>query len=161
MSDVHNPESRRRNMQAIRQKNTKPEVLLRQLLHARGFRFRLHVKHLPGTPDIVLSKYRAAVFVHGCFWHGHDCYLFRLPQTRRDFWETKINANRTRDLQTMHALREAGWRVLIVWECGVKGRLRHPQDILLNEIEAWLRSPSDAEHFTFAELKCTESCQSR
>src|SRR5471032_2150376 len=103
MTDVHTPERRSRNMRAIRGKNTKPEMILRKLLFARGFRFRLHVSDLPGKPDIVLPKYRVAIFVHGCFWHGHDCYLFKLPQTRTAFWEKKIGQNRIRDRRDAEA----------------------------------------------------------
>lgn len=124
MTDVHTPEGRSRNMQAIRGKNTSPELLLRKLLFSRGFRYRLHVKNLPGTPDIVLPKHRTAIFVHGCFWHGHDCHLFTLPQTRRDFWTAKISTNQQRDQRDISALRSAGWRVICVWECAIRGRLK-------------------------------------
>jgi len=86
VTDVHDAESRSRNMRAIRSRDTKPEILIRQWLHAAGFRFRIHRRDLPGRPDVVLPKYRATVFVHGCFWHGHACHLFKVPQSRRDFW---------------------------------------------------------------------------
>jgi DNA mismatch endonuclease (patch repair protein) len=117
-------------MQAIRGKNTGPEVLLRKLLFARGFRYRLHVSSLPGKPDIVLPKYRTVIFMHGCFWHGHDCHLFTLPQTRRDFWTTKISANQQRDQRVIFALQSAGWRVISVWECALRGRLKWDADAL-------------------------------
>lgn len=141
-------------MQAIRSKNTKPEILLRRLLHARGFRFRLHVKDLPGTPDIVLPKYRAAILVHGCFWHGHDCYLFKLPQQRREFWQEKIEANRTRDIRNRQELKNAGWRVLVIWECALKGRLRQPVDTLVSEVDMWIRDAAESNGSAYMELRC-------
>jgi DNA mismatch endonuclease (patch repair protein) len=124
MADVHTAATRSANMSAIRGKNTKPELVVRKLLFSRGFRYRLHVKTLPGAPDIVLRKYRVAILVHGCFWHGHDCYLFRWPATRREFWKSKIEQNIARDQRNILLLRSAGWRVICVWECAVKGRLR-------------------------------------
>ncbi|MGV8898708.1 MAG: very short patch repair endonuclease [Burkholderiaceae bacterium] len=123
-------------MRAIRSKNTAPELLIRQLLFSLGFRFRLHVKNLPGTPDIVLPKYRTVIFVHGCFWHGHDCHLFTLPQTRRDFWQAKIDANRQRDLGSQDMLIRAGWRVLSVWECALKGRLKQEPGELADQLSS-------------------------
>ncbi|WP_218968492.1 very short patch repair endonuclease [Massilia psychrophila] len=126
-------------MRAIRSKNTVPELLIRKLLFSLGFRFRLHVKSLPGTPDIVLPKYRTAIFVHGCFWHGHDCHLFTLPQTRRDFWQAKIDANRQRDLRSEDMLISAGWHVLSVWECALKGRLKQEPDELAHQLTSLIR----------------------
>lgn len=108
-------------MSGIRAKNTKPEILVRKLLHRQGFRFRLHVRNLPGKPDIVLPKHRAIVLVHGCFWHGHDCHLFKLPATRTRFWKEKIKSNRVRDSQTRASLLSSGWRVAVVWECAIRG----------------------------------------
>ncbi|WP_426166323.1 very short patch repair endonuclease [Pseudoduganella sp. R-34] len=130
MTDVHTPERRSRNMQAIRGKNTGPELLLRKLLFSRGFRYRLHVSSLPGKPDIVLPKHRTVIFMHGCFWHGHDCHLFTLPQTRREFWTSKISANQQRDQRDIVALRGTGWRVICVWECALRGRLKWDADEL-------------------------------
>lgn len=110
-------------MAGIRAKNTKPEIAVRKLLHGLGFRFRLHRKDLPGKPDIVLPKWRVAIFVHGCFWHGHNnCRLFRFPKSRPEFWETKIGANIARDKIDSARLAETGWRVLQIWECALKGR---------------------------------------
>lgn len=111
-------------MRAVRSKNTTPEVQVRKLLHALGFRYRLHVGTLPGTPDIVLPKHRIVIFVHGCFWHGHDCHLFTSPRTREDFWNSKIEQNRVRDQGHTEELARKGWRVLTVWECALKGRFR-------------------------------------
>ena len=132
--DVLTPDQRRRNMSCIRGKNTQPEMLVRRGVHAAGLRFRLHVRDLPGSPDIVFPRYRAVVLVHGCFWHGHDCPLFKLPATRREFWAEKINANKTRDIRTVEALFEQGWRVLTVWECSLKGRGRLRQSEVISQI---------------------------
>lgn len=123
-------------MQAIRGKNTGPELLLRKLLFSHGFRYRLHVSSLPGTPDIVLPKHRTVIFMHGCFWHGHDCYMFILPQTRRDFWTTKISATQQRDQRDIYALRHAGWHVICVWECALRGRLKWDVDVLGDHLAA-------------------------
>lgn len=129
-------------MSGIRSKNTKPEILIRKALHARGFRFRLHDKRLPGKPDLVLPKYRAAIFVHGCFWHGHDCHLFKLPKTRTEFWQEKIGKNRERDQIAMGALAEQGWRTAIVWECSLKGKRQLDFQILVSSLEEWLLGKS-------------------
>lgn len=127
-------------MQAVRSKNTTPELLVRHLLFSRGFRYRLHMPGLPGAPDIVLRRFKAVVFVHGCFWHGHDCSLFRLPATRTEFWEAKISSNRLRDRRDTEALMLAGWRVLHVWECALKGRRKWDAGRLGDAVAAWLRS---------------------
>lgn len=124
--DVLTPEQRQRNMSRIRGRDTKPEMLLRRGLHAAGLRFRLHVRNLPGRPDVVLPRHHAVVLVHGCFWHGHDCTLFKLPATRSQFWADKIATNRSRDERDLAALLKAGWRVLTVWECSLKGPGRLP-----------------------------------
>lgn len=108
-------------MSRIRGKNTKPEMVVRRGLHALGFRYRLHDTQLPGKPDLVLPKYRAVIFVHGCFWHGHDCVLFKWPSTRAEWWRAKIERTREKDAETIAALRESGWRVLEIWECSMKG----------------------------------------
>jgi DNA mismatch endonuclease (patch repair protein) len=112
---------RRRTMQAVKSKDTKPEWTVRRLLHAAGYRYRLHVKDLPGRPDLVFPGRRAVIFVHGCWWHGHDCRRGnRIPRTHTDYWIAKIDRNRDRDIQHVAALRAAGWRVLTVWECEIK-----------------------------------------
>ena len=111
-------EKRSWNMSRIRSKNTKPEIRLRSLLHKAGYRFRLHARKLPGTPDIVLPKYRTVIFVHGCFWHRHnDCANSTMPKTRIEFWESKFKTTVERDQDKIEKLRIAGWRVIIVWEC--------------------------------------------
>ncbi|WP_162071038.1 very short patch repair endonuclease [Burkholderia sp. THE68] len=120
MIDVVDSATRSRMMSGIRGRDTKPEILLRSALHRRGYRFRLHVRELPGKPDIVFPGRRAVVFVHGCFWHGHDCPLFKWPQTRPEFWKQKILRNRQNDEKAVAALQAAGWRVGIVWECSLR-----------------------------------------
>ena len=129
-------------MAAIRGANTKPEMMIRRGLHARGFRFRLHVRDIPGKPDLVFPKYRAVVFVHGCFWHGHDCALFRFPDTRREFWREKIERNRRRDSEVSGLLSEAGWRQLTVWECAIRGNERIGFDRALDKVVGWLKNDS-------------------
>lgn len=122
--DPLTPDQRRLNMSRIRGRDTKPELLLRRSLHAAGLRYRVHGQGLPGRPDLVFPGRRAVIFVHGCFWHGHDCPAFRLPATRPDFWRGKIEGNQARDARTHAALLAAGWRVLTVWECALRGPAR-------------------------------------
>jgi DNA mismatch endonuclease (patch repair protein) len=118
MTDVHTTEQRSRNMSAIKGKNTKPELRVRSALHAMGYRFRLHRKDLPGKPDIVLARHRLALFVHGCFWHCHECRWGRVvPATRPEFWAAKRGGNVERDLVKQNALRAQGWKVATIWEC--------------------------------------------
>lgn len=127
-------------MAAIRGKNTKPELLIRSGLHARGFRFRLHAKNLPGTPDIVLRRFCALVDIRSCFFHGHDCHLFRTPRQRSVFWEEKISGNRLRDQRNLTAQQAAGWRVAIVWECSLRGHSRIGTDAVVDALSDWLFS---------------------
>lgn len=120
--DTLSPERRSWNMSRIRSRDTRPEVQVRSLIHQLGFRFRLHRRDLPGTPDIVLARHRVAVFVHGCFWHRHHgCRNCTTPTHRRAFWLAKFRANVERDLRTRGALRKAGWRSIVIWECEVEG----------------------------------------
>lgn len=121
MTDVHTPEQRSFNMQQIKGKNTKPEMLVRRFLHANGYRYKLHDKKLPGKPDIVLPKYRTVIFVHGCFWHGHEgCKYFVVPKTRSQWWIDKINGNKANDEKAIQALKKDGWKIIHVWECDLK-----------------------------------------
>ena len=114
-------EQRSRNMSAIKSKNTKPEIAVRKLLHSMGYRFRLHRKDLPGSPDIVLPKYKTVIFVHGCFWHRHEnCKYATTPKTRPAFWESKFNENIRRDRTNQNNLIKLGWKVLVIWECDLK-----------------------------------------
>ena len=137
MSDKLTPAHRHKCMSRIRSKNTKPEILVRKGLHARGFRFRLHNRKLPGSPDIVLPKYGVAIMVNGCFWHGHKgCRYATRPKTNVEFWETKIARNRHRDEVTTAHLEALGWTVITIWECELKGNAMRPSriDALVNEI---------------------------
>ena len=140
MTDVHDAATRSRNMSAIRGKDTKPELIIRKALHARGYRYRLHVKRLPGKPDLVFRKYHAVIFVHGCFWHRHDCDSFKWPKTRTAFWKKKINGNKALDKRHYEQLKEQGWRVLVIWECAVRGKNRLPVGKITEKIAAWLES---------------------
>ena len=121
MADVHSKETRSYNMSRIRSKDTKPQLLVRKFLHAQGFRYRLHVKDLPGKPDIVLPKYKTVIFVHGCFWHGHEgCKYYVVPKTRTEWWLNKITGNINKDNSSKQLLKSAGWKVIDVWECELK-----------------------------------------
>jgi DNA mismatch endonuclease (patch repair protein) len=128
--------SRSEMMAGIRGKDTQPEMLIRRGLHARGLRYRLHLAGMPGRPDIVLPRFRAVIFIHGCFWHAHEgCRYFRLPKTRTEFWTAKLDGNRQRDSLKTDLLKRAGWRVLTVWECATRS---FPVDCLVNTIVSWL-----------------------
>jgi DNA mismatch endonuclease (patch repair protein) len=140
MVDVLTPEQRSFNMSRIRGRDTKPELLLRSGLHARGFRFRLHRRDLPGRPDLVLPRYQTAVFVHGCFWHKHGCALSKMPATRAEFWQRKIEATVTRDRLAVADLLAAGWRVLIIWECALRGPTCLERQAMLDVICHFVRS---------------------
>jgi DNA mismatch endonuclease, patch repair protein len=121
MADVHSKEVRSFNMSRIRSKDTKPEMLVRRFLHANGFRYRLHDKRLPGRPDIVLPKYNTVIFIHGCFWHGHEgCKYYVVPRTKTEWWLNKINLNIANDKKSLQALGDTGWNVLHIWECELK-----------------------------------------
>lgn len=118
MADLYSKEKRSYLMSRIRSQNTKPEMIVRKFLFSKGFRYRVNVKKLPGSPDIVLRKYRTAIFIHGCFWHGHEnCKIAHIPKTRREWWEKKINRNIERDGDTRAKLKAMGWRTMVVWEC--------------------------------------------
>jgi len=138
MVDVVTPAVRSRMMSGIRSKDTKPEVRIRSSLHRLGYRFRLHVKAMPGTPDIVLPRFKAAVFIHGCFWHGHDCHLFKLPATRQDFWREKIDKNRANDEKHLNDLMHSGWRVGVVWECAIRGA-KTDFDAVISRLSDWIQ----------------------
>ena len=114
-------EQRSRNMSAIKSKNTKPEIKVRKLLHSMGYRFRLHSKDLPGSPDIVLPKYKTVIFVHGCFWHRHEnCKYASTPKTRKEFWNKKFTENKKRDLEIQEKIKILDWRSVVIWECETK-----------------------------------------
>lgn len=135
MADIKSKDARSYNMSRIRSKNTKPEELVRKYLFSHGFRYRKNDKRLPGTPDIVLPKYRTVIFINGCFWHGHEgCKYFVWPQNNAEFWRNKINTNRSRDVKKYHELQSLGWNVEIVWECQLKSAYRENTLLQLEEI---------------------------
>jgi len=140
MADVFDPGKRSQVMAGIRGKNTRPEVLVRSLLHRAGYRFRIHSTAVPGHPDVWLPKYRAAVFVHGCFWHRHDCHLFKWPANNAEFWRTKIERNVVVDQRHLKALAALDVRVLVVWECAIKGKTRMDPLALAQAITTWVES---------------------
>lgn len=140
MVDVLTAEQRQLNMSRIRGRDTRPEMFIRRGLHACGFRYRLQDRKLPGRPDLIFPRYRAVIFVHGCFWHGHDCPLFKLPETRRDFWDAKISSNRSRDKRAEESLLEQGWRVATVWECSLKGINKLGGDEVIQQCRLFLLS---------------------
>lgn len=139
MADVVDARTRSRMMSGIRDKNTKPELAIRRGLHALGFRYRLHPKDIPGKPDLWLPRYKAAIFVNGCFWHGHDCSQFKLPGTRQEFWKTKIERNRARDARVEELLTARGLRRLDIWECALRGPGRIGLNETLFRTAEWLR----------------------
>ena len=145
--DTRTPEQRRRNMQAVKGKDTKPEWMVRRLLHSMGYRYRLHRKGLPGRPDITFIGRKKAIFVHGCFWHGHYCPRGGLPKSRLDYWQPKLEKNVDRDRTKLQQLESLGWRSLVVWECELSdlnvltARLR----AFLDETEKLIDAPLGAE----------------
>jgi DNA mismatch endonuclease, patch repair protein len=150
--DIVGKQKRSEMMSGIRGKDTKPELQVRSLMHRRGYRYRLHDRTLPGKPDLVFPKYRAVIQVHGCFWHRHDCHLFKWPSSRPEFWHAKINKNVSRDAINLKKIRQMGWRVLTIWECALKGKERLDLAVIGERIECWLRSDSPA-----AEIRGTRS----
>lgn len=137
MADVVDKATRSRMMSGIRGKDTKPEMLVRSFLHSAGLRYRLHLKGLPGKPDIVLRRHRAVIFVHGCFWHGHQCAVFKWPKTREAFWRDKIIRNRERDICAIRELQALGWRVCVIWECALRSKAG--LDAVLQRVCRWIR----------------------
>lgn len=133
MADIVDKETRSRMMSGIRGKDTKPELLVRRFLHRAGLRFRLHAK-LPGKPDLVFPKHHTAVFVHGCFWHGHSCRAFRLPKTNTSFWKKKIESNQERDKNAIDNLKLSGWRSIVIWECELRGHTEKQRTTRLNRL---------------------------
>ena len=140
MADVFSPEKRSEIMSKIQGTDTKPEIKVRKALHSLGYRYRLHDRTLPGKPDLKLTKYNALIFVHGCFWHCHDCHLFQWPKTREKFWKNKITNNKERDRRNEDKLLEMGWRILTIWECAIKGKHKVELNNLLEKVEKWLHS---------------------
>lgn len=140
MADNVTRQKRSEMMSGIRGTDTKPELIIRSALHRLGYRFKLHDRTLPGSPDLVLPKYNSIIQIHGCFWHGHDCHLFKWPSTRAEFWRQKIIDNRQRDKKNLSILKDKGWRVLVIWECAMKGKLKLPYDEVTSRTTEWLHS---------------------
>ncbi|UKV16134.1 very short patch repair endonuclease [Thalassospiraceae bacterium SW-3-3] len=149
MADVVSPEKRSRMMSGIRSTNTKPELTVRKSLHRRGFRYRLHDKRLTGKPDLVLPKHNAVIFVNGCFWHGHNCKLFKLPKSNHLFWSEKIHANKSRDEKNCHKLLEQGWKVITIWECALRGTNEAARQKLFDLVEESIKEKSGRMTFTY------------
>ena len=145
MTDIVTPEVRSKMMARIKGHNTKIEVSLRKLLFAKGFRYRINVRTLPGRPDLVFPKYRAVIMINGCFWHGHECKLFRLPTSNRQFWEKKISKNRENDLMVLNKLKYEKWRVLTIWECSIRGQNRLGFPIVSELTSDWIKSGKDSD----------------
>jgi DNA mismatch endonuclease (patch repair protein) len=141
MADIVSPEKRSQMMSGIKGKNTRPEMVVRKGLHKLGFRYRIHVSKLPGKPDLVFTRHKAVLFIHGCFWHGHDnCRLFKWPASRTDFWKTKINRNHEIDQIAVNNLLNNGWRVGIIWECSMRGKSKRIMDYIIRRTTSWLLS---------------------
>lgn len=149
MADVMTPEQRSRCMAAVKGKDTKPEMIVRKYLFSRGMRFCVQVRKLPGTPDIVLPKYKTVILVNGCFWHGHeDCKYFRLPKSNVEFWKEKIKRNIERDRESMQALLDLGWKIIRVWECELRNKAN--RENTLNKIYKSITS-SESTRYSFEE----------
>ena len=142
-------------MSSIRRENTVPELLLRTALHKSGLRYRLHDKKLPGSPDIVFPKFHVVLFVHGCYWHSHGCYKSSIPKSQRDFWINKFKTNRERDARNIKSLQEQGWRVIIVWECALKGKTSLPISTVVGAVKTLLRSNRAFSEIEFSGAMCT------
>lgn len=138
MVDVHNPAVRSKNMRAIRTRDTAIEQRIAAMLANMELAFQVQDTSLPGKPDFVLHEYRAIIFVHGCFWHHHHCHLFKLPATRIAFWQEKIDGNVVRDKRIFNALSEQGWKILVVWECALRGKNRLSEPALEQRLEEWI-----------------------
>ncbi len=140
--DVVNKQTRSKMMSNIKSKNTKPELTIRSLLHQKGFRFRIHDKNLPGKPDIVLKKYNAVIFIHGCYWHRHEnCKLASTPRQNVEFWNKKFSDNMRRDSEVFYQLKLLGWRTAVIWECSIRDKKNLPDYV--DRLVSWLQSDSE------------------
>ena len=135
-------------MSRNKNKDTALEILIRKAIHAKGFRYKLHDKKLPGKPDLVFPKYKAVIFINGCFWHGHGCSLFKWPATNEDFWKKKISGNQKRDLSNIQKLKSSGWKVLTVWECSTRGVHKIGLDASVEQISDWLQAGTSTLEIT-------------
>ncbi|MCY4018956.1 MAG: very short patch repair endonuclease [Chloroflexi bacterium] len=140
MTDTVSAKKRSEVMSRVGSKDTKPELLIRKGLHARGFRYRLHVKDLPGKPDMVFPRYDSVIQVNGCFWHGHDCPRCRMPSSNTEYWNKKVARNMERDASNRRSLRDQGWRVLTIWECALTGKWKLELSQVIDLAAAWLLS---------------------
>lgn len=148
MADIVSKKKRSKMMSSIRSKDTRPELKIRSALHKLGYRYKLHDKQLPGKPDLVLPKHNAVILIHGCFWHLHNCHLFKWPSTKREFWKEKITGNKKRDEKNLQALKEMGWRILIIWECALKGKSKLDFSSTIKSISDWLKSSNQYAEIT-------------
>lgn len=146
--DTVDRSTRSKIMASVRQKSTGPEMRLRRALHKIGFRYRVNDNNLPGSPDLVFPKYKAVIFVHGCFWHRHGCKATTTPKTRREFWKAKFNANIERDRSNTEALLNKGWRVMVVWECSLKGKKAN-LDYVAQKVRDWLCSGLSFSEYSY------------
>lgn len=142
MADIVTKEKRSEMMAGIRSSDTHPELLIRKALFRQGYRYRLHVKSLPGKPDLYFPKLNAVVLVNGCFWHGHPCHLFKLPSSREDFWREKIAKNRINDAKVLSRFSDLGVRTAVVWECAIKGKAKIPLEQIIIRLSEWLKGNS-------------------
>ncbi|HOI73620.1 MAG TPA: very short patch repair endonuclease [Syntrophales bacterium] len=140
MADIVSKEQRSRMMSGIKSKDTKIEISIRKALFSNGFRYRLHDQKLPGKPDLVFPKYKAVIFINGCFWHGHNCQLYTEPKSNTEFWRAKIERNRLNDIKNMISLQKKGWRVMNVWECSLRNRTISEIESVIESLTDWLRS---------------------
>ena len=140
MADIVSPEKRSLMMAGIKGKDTTPELLIRRALHKRGFRYRIHEKKLPGKPDLVLPKFKAVIFINGCFWHGHSCHLFKWPSSKEDFWKKKVTRNQELDNINIGMVLAKGWRVGVIWECALKGKAKRTFEYIIEETVKWILS---------------------
>lgn len=138
MVDIVGSLKRSEMMAGIKGKNTRSELFIRKGLHKLGFRYQLHRKDLPGKPDLVFPKHHAVIFVNGCFWHAHGCHIFKWPSTRTEFWKEKIGANKIRDERNIQACISMGWKVLVIWECALKGKTRRQPNEVIHTAANWL-----------------------
>lgn len=143
MADIMNTATRSRMMASIRGKNTKPELTIRKALYAKGLRYKLHVRELPGKPDLVFLKYKTVVFVHGCFWHQHGCAKSTIPKTNVEFWTMKLETNRARDKLQIIELLSTDWRVAVIWECTVIKYLKEEMPILIEKVANWITASNE------------------
>lgn len=148
MADIVDVATRSRMMAGIQSKNTKPEILIRKALHAKGLRYSLHSKHLPGKPDVVMPKWRVVIFVHGCFWHWHGCALSKLPRDNALFWRQKLAANKLRDVKVRKDLIGLGWRIATIWECATRNKAALEElPGLINDLNRWVRFQAKSMSF--------------